>query len=238
MRPTDLPLIRRSRLLSRLEEPTLQTMLEACFVQELPRSTVLCHQDDKPEFLHVVLSGAVGLFGEGVHEETLVEFFGPSDVFILPAVMLDAPYLMTARLLDVSRVLFWPAASFREHIARTSALSYGAALMLSSYWRSFVGQIKDLKLLSATERLSALLLALAPPRPGPLTVTLPGGRRLIAARLGITPQSLSRAFAALRPLGVAGHGRVITIADPARIRMPSTGLSQSPSLAPLPIDAP
>lgn len=209
-------------------------MLASCFVQELPKATVLCRQDEKPEFLHVVLSGAVGLFAEGPREETLVEFFGPGDVFILPAVMLDAPYLMTARLLEESRVLFWPAASFREQVAGTGALSHGAAQMLSSYWRSFVGQIRDLKLLSATERLSAMLLALAPRRSGPVTVTLPGGRRLIAARLGITPQSLSRAFASLRPLGVSGNGRVVTIADPARLRL--TPLLPRPSAESLAID--
>lgn len=98
------------------------------------------------------------------------------------------------------------------------ALAFGATLLLSSYWRTFVGQIKDLKLLSAIERLSAMLLALAPRQAGPVTVTLPGGRRLIADRLGVTPQSLSRAFATLRRLGVSGSGRVVTIADPARLR--------------------
>ena len=31
--------------------------------------------------------------------------------------------------------------------------------------------------------------------------------RLVAGQLGITPQSLSRAFAALRPLGISSGGR-------------------------------
>ncbi len=72
--------------------------------------------------------------------------------------------------------------------------------------------------MSAIERLSAFLLALAPRDTGPVTVTLPGGRRLIAGRLGVTPQSLSRAFSALRPLGVTGSGREVSIADPTRLR--------------------
>src|SRR4029079_8600045 len=138
------------------------------------------------------------------------------------AVMLDAPYLLTARLLDEGRVLLWPAAAFRAHVRASSALAYGASLVLSGYWRTLVSQIKDLKLLSAIERLSAFLLALSPRQAGRVTgtlpgcsasqaclvaLTLPGGRRLIAARLAVTPQSLSRAFAALRPLGVSGGGR-------------------------------
>lgn len=218
MRPSDLPLIRRSRLFAQLSEPDLAAMLASCFVQTLPKGAAPCRQDDKPEFLHVVLSGKVGLFGQGLREEVLVEFFGLGDSFILPAVMLDAPYLMTARILEEARVLMWPAAAFRAQARSNGTLAYGATLQLSSYWRALIGQIKDLKLLSAIERLSAFLLALAPRDTGPVTVILPGGRRLVAGRLGVTPQSLSRAFAALRPLGVSGSGREVSIIDPARLR--------------------
>ena len=217
MRPSDLPLIRRSRLFAQLSEPDLAAMLATCFVQTLPKGGAPCRQDDKPEFLHVVLSGGVGLFGEGPSEEVLVEFFGPGDSFILPAVMLDGPYLMTTRILEEARILMWPAAAFRAQVRASGTLAYGAALLLSSYWRTLIGQIKDLKLLSAIERLSAFLLALAPRDAGPVTVMLPGGRRLVAGRLG-APQSLSRAFAALRPLGVSGSGREVSIIDPARLR--------------------
>jgi CRP/FNR family transcriptional activator FtrB len=218
MRPTDLPLIRRSRLFAQVPEVELAAMLATCFVQTLPKGTAPCRQEEKPVFLHIVLSGRVGLFAEGPREETLIEFFGPSDSFVLPAVMLDAPYLVTARLLDEGRVLFWPAAAFRAQVRANGALAHGASLMLSSYWRTLVSQIKDLKLLSAIERLSAFLLALAPRETGPVTVTLPGGRGLVAGRLGVTPQSLSRAFAALRPLGVTGSGREVSISDPGRLR--------------------
>ena len=218
MRTTDLPLIRRSRLFAQVGEIDLAAMLTTCFVQTLPAGAALCHQGEKAEFLHIVLSGRVGLFGSAGHDEALVEFFGPGDAFIVPAVVLDAPYLLTARILEEGRILMWPAAAFRAQLRATGSLAFGAVLLLSGYWRTLIGQIKDLKLLSAIERLSAFLLALAPRETGPVTVTLPGGRRLVAGRLGITPQSLSRAFAALRPLGISGGGRQVTIVDPGRLR--------------------
>ena len=218
MRTTDLSRLRRSRLLAELPPADLATMLAGCFVQALPEGAVLCRQGERARFLHVVVSGRVGLFGESADREALVEIFGPGDAFIVPAVMLDAPYLLTARLLDEGRVLMWPAAAFRADVRANVSLALGAAMQLSGYWRTLVSQIKDLKLLAATDRLSALLFALAPRTPGPATVTLPGGRRLVAGWLGVTPQSLSRAFAALRPLGVSGGGRQVTIANPARLR--------------------
>ena len=124
MRAADIPLIRRARLFTHVTEPDLAALLATCFVQTLPRGATPCHQGDKPEFLHVVLSGKVGLFAESAREETLIEFFGPGDGFVLPAVMLDMPYLVSARLLDEGRILLWPAAAFR---ARTQAAAIGRA---------------------------------------------------------------------------------------------------------------
>jgi CRP-like cAMP-binding protein len=89
--------------------------------------------------------------------------------------------------------------------------------MLSHHWRELVGQITDLKLKSSSQRLGAYLLTLAT-GPSSSEVRLPSERQLVAARLGMTPESLSRAFARLRPLGVLGHGQSVAIKDPKRLR--------------------
>ncbi|MFI5001439.1 MAG: cyclic nucleotide-binding domain-containing protein [Reyranellales bacterium] len=218
MRDADLPMLRRSRLLAQVPAQDTAAMLDGCSVETMAKGSVLCEQGEKPELLHIVLSGQVGLFGEAAGSETLVEFFGPGDAFILAAVMLDAPYLLTARLIEESRILMWPAADFRERLQVNGALACGASQLLAVYWRTLVSEIKELKLASATERLAAFLLGLAPRKDGPVTFSLPGGRRLVAARLGIKPESLSRLFAALRERGVTGGGRQVTIADPDRLR--------------------
>ena len=218
MRRTDLAPIRRARLLSAVPAVELVSMLVPAFVQPLPEAAVLCHQGEKPEFLHIVVAGRVGLFGERGGDEALIEIFGPGDAFILPAVALDMPSLLTARMLEEGRILMWPAAAFREQVRSSRALAYGAMLQLSDYWRLLIGQLKDMKLLSATERLANLLLHLAPRGRGPVRAMLPGNRTLVAGMLGVAPQSLSRVFAELRPLGVSGGGREITIADVVRLR--------------------
>jgi CRP/FNR family transcriptional activator FtrB len=218
MRKADLAALRRARLLAAVPDGELGKMLERSFVQALPEGAVLCRQGETPEFLHVVIAGRVGLFGEHGDDEALIEIFGPGDAFIVPAVVLDMPALLTARTLEESRILMWPAAAFREQVRTNGTLAYGAMMQLSGYWRLLIGQLKDLKLRSAIERLSNLLLSLAPRRRGPARVTLPGNRQLVAGMLGVAPQSLSRAFAALRPLGVSGGGREIAITDPMRLR--------------------
>lgn len=234
MRSTDLALLRRARLVSGVPKAELARMLAPGFVQALPEGAVLCRQGERPEFLHVVLTGRVGLFGVRGDDEALIEIFGPGDALIVPAVVLDMPSLLTARMLDEGRIVMWPAAIFREQVRANGAMAFGAMLQLSGYWRLLIGQLKDLKLLSAVERLSNLLLSLAPRGRGPVRVMLPGNRQLVAGMLGVAPQSLSRAFAALRPLGVSGSGREITIADAARLRERAGGpkMKEAPASRP------
>jgi CRP/FNR family transcriptional regulator, transcriptional activator FtrB len=214
MREQDAELARRSPLLAGLSEAQFARVTRGAFAQALPRAAEVCHEGDMAEFLHLILSGRVALLGGEAAHETVVEFFDQGDVFVAPAVMLELPYLMSARVVSPARILMLPAAQFRESLRQEPELTYAMAALLARYWRTLVGQIKDLKLNTALQRLAQFLLALAPREPGPATITLPEERRLIAARLGVTPESLSRAFAQLRASGVSSRGRRVTIADP------------------------
>ena len=51
----------------------------------------------------------------------------------------------------------------------------------------------------------------------PVTIALPYEKALIANRLGMTPESFSRALARLRDLGVAVEREAVTVQDMARL---------------------
>lgn len=219
MRPGDLDLARRFPLLAGVPHAAVDQFLQGAFVQALPRGAMLCIQDEKPEFLHAILSGRVALLGKGAdRKETVVEFFGSGDLLILPAVLLDSPYLMSARVVEESRVLFVPAEHARRAMKSEGTLAHAAAVHLAGHWRRVIRQVKDLKLRSSTERLAAYLVSLADGGGKAGGIQLPEDRKLIAARLGMTAESLSRAFSALRAMGVGGRGRTVTVADWPRLR--------------------
>ncbi len=194
-------------------------LLHGAFVQTLPRGAMLCTQGEAPEFLHAILSGRVALLGLGADRvETVVEFFNAGDMLIAPAVLLDAPYLMSARVVDEARVLFIAAPQVRQAMKDEHGFAAALALHMAGQWRRVIRQVKDLKLRSATERLAAYIVALMPKDDAGADIQLPEDRRLVAQRLGMTPESLSRAFAELRALGVGGRGRTVTVADLPRLR--------------------
>ena len=62
--------------------------------------------------------------------------------------------------------------------------------------------MEQLKAQTGAQRVAEFLLDLAPCESGTCTVTLPYDKVLIAGRLGLKPESLSRAFHKLRDKGV------------------------------------
>lgn len=63
-------------------------------------------------------------------------------------------------------------------------------------------QVEQLKARSGVQRVAEFLLDLATVTKGSCSVVLPYNKALIAGRLGMKPESLSRAFARLRQHGV------------------------------------
>jgi CRP/FNR family transcriptional activator FtrB len=220
MRPSDYELLKKTPLYAAVGDEIAQRLVRGAFVQGLPKGAVLFNQGDEPEFVHVVLSGRVALVAEAPESHpTVVEFFPPGEIFVAPAALLNLPYLISARVISDSRILMIPAETFRRAMASEHALAYAVAEQLARHWRVLVRQIKDLKLRSASERLGAYLVAQAPQRNGSATIKLSEERQLLAARLGMTPESLSRAFVQLKPFGVSARGRQIQIANLDQLRV-------------------
>jgi CRP/FNR family transcriptional activator FtrB len=214
MRREDHEAIERTQLFEPLEPRLRARLLEGAFTQRLPRGAELFQQGEMPAFLHVVLEGRIGLVGVAAdRRETLVEIFGAGEILIAPAVVLELPYLMSARVVDAARLVMIPAKPFQQALKEEPPLALALAQMLARHWRLLARQVKELKLKSAPQRLGCYLLAMTPKRSGGAMIRLPEDRRTAAARLGMTPESLSRAFGQLRAIGVAGSGRHVTISD-------------------------
>lgn len=217
MRAEDRALLKTTPMFADLPASLIERLTYSAFVQNLPAGAVLFQQGDQPEFLYILLAGRVVLSGRSAaDDEAVIEFFRRGEIFIAPAVILDLPYLMSTRVLHDARILMIPAEHFRDVLARESALNAVLVKELSRHWRLLVRQIKDLKLRTAPQRLAAYLLDLSGGRGG--TVELPEERRLLAGRLGMTPESLSRAFALLKAKGVSGRGKSVSVADAGYLR--------------------
>ena len=73
---------------------------------------------------------------------------------------------------------------------------------ISQHMHHLVQQVEQLKAQSGVQRVAEFLASLSLAEQGHCAVALPYDKVLIAGRLGLTPESLSRAFARLRSIGV------------------------------------
>jgi CRP/FNR family transcriptional activator FtrB len=201
-----------------LPDDVLRRLAASAETLALPAGAMLFEQGAMPRHLHVLLEGQVGLLGadrEG--QTTIVEVLRPVDQFILAAVLTDAPYLMSARALSPVRLHLIDAAILRSAVASAPELAVAMIVSLARHYRMLVRQVKDLKLRSTAQRLGVFLLGLAREQGGPARLTLPYDKQLLAARLGTSPEHLSRAFATLRAHGVRTVGATVHIDDAARL---------------------
>lgn len=218
MRAKDLETIRSLPFFEGLDEEQVSAVTAGALLQRFPRETVLFEQGERPDFLHVLVEGSVMLYGAtGEGRETVIEILTPVDSFVLAAALTDTPYLMSAKVLEASNILLLPARSLREHMATQPKLALVMMASLATQFRRMVRQIKDLKLRTSTQRLCAFLLTLADPPADGASFELPVNKQVLASRLGMTPENLSRAFSSLAEHGVQIKGRAVTIGSIERL---------------------
>ena len=123
-----------------------------------------------------------------------------------------------AKVVSDARIVAVEAEPFLAQL--TSEFDLVLAMMggMSRHLRVLLYQISELKLKSTAQRLGGFLLSLTEADDGEIVVELPYDKRLLANRLGMKPESLSRALAKLREIGVQDVEGVLTIADVGSLR--------------------
>jgi CRP/FNR family transcriptional activator FtrB len=202
--------------LANVDDKLLDRIVDNGAIEDVPAETFLFEQGQLPQDLFVLLQGMVALTSSTGGGSTTVDILKPVTTFQLSAVLLSAPYLLNAQVMQPSRVFRIGAGAVRRFVETEPELAIAAARYLSTQYRDVVGEVLHLKLRSVTERLAAYLLALAEDDG---EVRLPYGKRHLAARLGASPEHLSRAFAALRKYGVTTRGSWVSLDDRTRLAL-------------------
>ncbi|WP_096704687.1 cyclic nucleotide-binding domain-containing protein [Magnetospirillum sp. 15-1] len=216
--PEDLDQIRRAPLLSELPQHLIDALLSDGIVHRYLPGEMLFRQGETPEFLHIVLGGEIGLYCVGNDGgETMMEIMKAGECFIAAAVLTDLPYLMGAKALLPSRVMLLPADRLRRDLLTIPDLALAMLTSLSIHFRKLVREAKALKLKSPTQRLGLYLLSLTNKREGSVALWLPHSKGVIAARIGVRQETLSRALAQLRQCGVTTTGAQVTVSNIAAL---------------------
>jgi CRP/FNR family transcriptional activator FtrB len=218
MRPEEMDQMRRLPLFDGAPAAHVEVMLRFSFLQRFPAHVELVREGDQADFLHVVVDGQVEVFSAYQDRETTVAVLGAGQSFIIAAVLLDRVYLKSARALSPTRILMIPAELVRRYFQEDAAFARSLAVELALAYRMVVKELKNQKLRSSIERLANWLIAHDAATGGTGRFELPFDKKVLASRLGMAPEVLSRSFAALAPYEVVVTGPQVALNDLEALR--------------------
>lgn len=209
--------IRHLALFSQMTDENFAALMRGAYVQNFPAQIELISEGDPSDFLHIVLSGSVDLFSAWNGRDTSLATVRPISTFILAATIKDAPYLMSARTLEKSRIVLIPSQDVRAIFDIDGSFARAAVTELAQCYRAVIKSQKDLKLRTSLERLANYLLRQQRRAGGGPCFELDFEKRRLASVLGMTAENLSRAFKGLQPYGVTVDGTRVTIGNQSDI---------------------
>lgn len=213
----DLSRVQELPLLASATEESLCLIGQGGFLQWTPKGAELVAEGEVNDFLYILLDGAVELEGTWGDRDTTLAVLKPLSSFVLASVVLEAPALMTARTLARSQLLMIPGELFRRVIRQDQGVALAVIDELSGCYSGLVRTIKSHKLRAPLVRLANYLLVQQSRQGGGSVLRLPVQKRMLASLLGMTPENLSRSFAALADYGVKVDGPLVTIVRPAAL---------------------
>lgn len=210
----------RLPLFSVLTPELIAHLVVAARERSLARGEVLFHRGDPSKGFYVVVTGQIKLaFSSERGNEKVVELIGPQQSFGEAVMFMDRPFPVFAEALADCRLLFIGRDAVFQLIETNPAFARSMLAGLSMRLHSLIADVESYSLQSSMQRVIGYLLQHVPDQTGSAELALPTSKQVIASRLNLTPETLSRILHELAEAQlIRVHGRQITIIDLARLR--------------------
>lgn len=194
---------RASLLLRSLPDQHVEPLLSKAVWRHYDRGETLFLQDETATAIHIVLDGWVKLYRVTPSgNEAVVSVFTRGESFGEAVALRNLPYPVSAEAATSADVMHLPTNVLVDLIKRDAEVGLSILSSIFTHLHSLVAQLEQLKAQTGAQRVAEFLLDLCVCNGGGCVVKMPYDKVLIAGRLGMKPESLSRAFARLKRSGV------------------------------------
>ncbi|MCV2873475.1 Crp/Fnr family transcriptional regulator [Defluviimonas sp. WL0050] len=229
MKPEFDTIARRSILLAAVPPDICNHLLTNAHIRSFDRGGTIFLQGERAAAIYIVADGWVKLYRIAPNgAEAIVGTFTNGASFGEAVAFRHDSYPVSAEAVTDCTLIRIEADVFLRVIRESPEIAISILSATFAHLHSLVAQIEQLKAQTGAQRVAEFLLELSNCTSGRCEVTLPYDKVLIAGRLGMKPESLSRAFARLKGYGVSIRQNVALIDDVAALR---DYIEEDPALA-------
>lgn len=217
--PDDLRCLGRIPLFAGLAPDDIRKLLATSSVRRYPDQSTLFVEGDPAERFFINMDGWVKLYRlcEDGHE-VVISVVSPGESFAEAAVFDSHIYPVSAVAITDIRLLLVDAESMVRELEANIDFTLNILGAMSRQMRNNITLLHQLSAMSSVERLAEFLLGLCGITEGKAQIKLPLDKSLIAARLGMQPETFSRALSKLKGAGVRNSGSDVIIEDVGELR--------------------
>lgn len=225
----DWDIVMRAPLFKAMGPEIARAMIDDRTPRRYARGEQVFQHGEQADGFYCVIDGWAKLYRQREGgEEVVVAIFSAGETFAEAAMFLGGVYPVSCEAASPARILKIDAARLRRAILAEPQLAFDMLAAASLWLRHLVDEIEQLKAQSAPQRIADFLVKQVAANSGPARIELPYEKVLIASRLGMKPESFSRALGRLGKLGVRVDRESVTIRDVAALAAFAEGEGRNP----------
>ncbi len=215
----DGTIARSCPLMRALPEHAFEAVLKGGEVFRLARGETLFDVEETAKNLFVVLDGRIKLTNiDAGGRAHVIAIFSRGESLAEAVAFIEARYPAAAEAITDARVLSIRGGLFLDVMMSDRAVLGSGLAAIYRHLHYLVSEVENLKSRTIRQRTAAFLVGLAPQESGPARIELPFEKALLAAKIGTSPENLSRTLASLGEFGVRIDRSRVEIADLAVLR--------------------
>lgn len=221
MNHRDRDILQATSLLAGLNPGLARRLMDNVTVTSHESRDMLFREGAPADYFYAVLTGYVRLFRlskEG--READIGVFGPSEIFGECAMFLGSHHTFNAQAAEPATVARFDMAKIRQLMLEEPELALTMMNIMAKHLNDARENVANDRLHTAPQRVANYLLELSQTcgSGSKASFRLPFQKSLLAGKLGLAPEALSRAFSMLKRSGVSIRGRMVQIEDAEALR--------------------
>ena len=207
-------------LFSGIDSTIMQRLMADSQPIDVHRGALLFTTGTEADCFYVVLSGQVKLFSllpDG--RESVIEVIHPIASFGEAAMLSGSNFPVNAEILKDGTLVRVGRAGFVSALNSDHSVAYRILSALCAWNLRLTSENELLRGQQAWRRVAEYLLTLVPTGADNVSFRLPFSKEVLASRLGIRRESLSRVFGKLRMLGITTSGSAVSIGNVEGLRL-------------------